>query len=350
MSENVHAVLARKKAVQAQENAAAASAAAEAQAASNHLTSSDSRNRLLSEDLANGNPQDTLPLVGDSEDDDDDDIDILHADHQSTVASNSSFRMQFNPQSGPSTSLLIPASSLSSQPSLGASVVAHLPPRPSTPRGGASGSVSGNASGNTAGQSRPSPGGLFDQQYERLRNLKPNVISIQTDDSIRLSTSSFVPTYDSDFDPKAMHSSNSSSATNPLTHPPVLQQQLHHRHHHSHNNNNNNSNHNIYNNIHQQANPATRTGLQEGQMEDEWRTEQGYEQPRDRLRRALRYYFMSPIDKWYIKGRFPWKLFFQVIKIVIVTIQVILFGSNVTLYKSNNLSQVRDISFESFHN
>nr|XP_027195210.1 mucolipin-3-like [Dermatophagoides pteronyssinus] len=54
----------------------------------------------------------------------------------------------------------------------------------------------------------------------------------------------------------------------------------------------------------------------------------GLQQYRNRLRRRLRYHFMSPIDKWKIKGRFPWKLLLQIIKIILVTTQVILFGNN----------------------
>ena len=72
----------------------------------------------------------------------------------------------------------------------------------------------------------------------------------------------------------------------------------------------------------------------------EWATTDDFTAARDRLRRALRYYFMSPIDKWRIKGRFPWKLLFQIIKIILVTSQLIIFGNNVTDYKSADYSMV----------
>jgi hypothetical protein len=49
-------------------------------------------------------------------------------------------------------------------------------------------------------------------------------------------------------------------------------------------------------------------------------------QSRDRLRRELKFYFMSPINKWRAKGRLPWKLGLQIIKIVFVTIQLLIFG------------------------
>jgi hypothetical protein len=47
---------------------------------------------------------------------------------------------------------------------------------------------------------------------------------------------------------------------------------------------------------------------------------------RDRLRRELKFYFMSPINKWRAKGRLPWKLGLQIIKIVFVTTQLLIFG------------------------
>lgn len=40
------------------------------------------------------------------------------------------------------------------------------------------------------------------------------------------------------------------------------------------------------------------------------------------LRRKLKYFFMSPCDKYHAKGRKPFKLILQLIKIVIVTVQV----------------------------
>jgi hypothetical protein len=41
------------------------------------------------------------------------------------------------------------------------------------------------------------------------------------------------------------------------------------------------------------------------------------------LRAKLRYFFMSPCWKWHLKRQFPWKAWFQFIKIIIVTAQVI---------------------------
>nr|XP_020661459.1 mucolipin-1-like [Pogona vitticeps] len=42
----------------------------------------------------------------------------------------------------------------------------------------------------------------------------------------------------------------------------------------------------------------------------------------EELRRRLKYFFMSPCDKFRAKGRKPFKLVLQVVKILIVTIQV----------------------------
>ena len=42
----------------------------------------------------------------------------------------------------------------------------------------------------------------------------------------------------------------------------------------------------------------------------------------DRLRRKLKYFFMDPCHKWKAKRKFPWKLVLQIIKIILVTIQV----------------------------
>lgn len=46
----------------------------------------------------------------------------------------------------------------------------------------------------------------------------------------------------------------------------------------------------------------------------------------DRLRRRLKYFFMDPCEKWKAKRKFPWKLVLQIVKIVLVTIQLALFG------------------------
>nr|XP_020466676.1 mucolipin-1-like isoform X2 [Monopterus albus] len=57
------------------------------------------------------------------------------------------------------------------------------------------------------------------------------------------------------------------------------------------------------------------------------------------LRRKLKYFFMSPCDKYHAKGRKPYKLVLQLLKIIIVTVQLVLFGlSNqvVVTFKEEN--------------
>ncbi|XP_058717792.1 mucolipin-1 [Poecile atricapillus] len=59
----------------------------------------------------------------------------------------------------------------------------------------------------------------------------------------------------------------------------------------------------------------------------------------EELRRRLKYFFMSPCDKYRARGRRPVKLALQIAKIVLVTVQLILFGlSNqlVVAFKEDN--------------
>lgn len=44
------------------------------------------------------------------------------------------------------------------------------------------------------------------------------------------------------------------------------------------------------------------------------------------LRRKIRYHFMNPLEKWKIKRKYPWKLSLQIIKIILVTVQLVYFG------------------------
>ncbi|XP_043281295.1 mucolipin-3-like [Venturia canescens] len=48
----------------------------------------------------------------------------------------------------------------------------------------------------------------------------------------------------------------------------------------------------------------------------------------NKMRRRLRFFFMNPIEKWQAKRRFPYKFAIQVIKIILVTIQLCLFAHN----------------------
>ncbi|XP_029917356.1 mucolipin-1a isoform X2 [Myripristis murdjan] len=63
------------------------------------------------------------------------------------------------------------------------------------------------------------------------------------------------------------------------------------------------------------------------------------DQEEEALRRKLKYFFMSPCDKYHAKGRKPFKLGLQLLKIVIVTVQLVMFGlSNqvVVTFKEEN--------------
>ncbi|XP_066121055.1 mucolipin-3 [Saccopteryx bilineata] len=59
----------------------------------------------------------------------------------------------------------------------------------------------------------------------------------------------------------------------------------------------------------------------------------------DQMRRKLKFFFMNPCEKFLARGRKPWKLVIQIIKLVMVTIQLVLFGlSNqmVVAFKEDN--------------
>lgn len=43
------------------------------------------------------------------------------------------------------------------------------------------------------------------------------------------------------------------------------------------------------------------------------------------LRRKVKFYFMNPCEKYHARGRKPWKLMLQIVKIAIITIQVVHF-------------------------
>lgn len=58
------------------------------------------------------------------------------------------------------------------------------------------------------------------------------------------------------------------------------------------------------------------------------------------LRRKLKYFFMSPCQKYSTRGRIPWKMMLQILKIVIITVQLVSFGlSNemMVTFKEENL-------------
>ncbi|XP_021111098.1 mucolipin-3 isoform X2 [Heterocephalus glaber] len=59
----------------------------------------------------------------------------------------------------------------------------------------------------------------------------------------------------------------------------------------------------------------------------------------DQMRRKLKFFFMNPCEKFWARGRKPWKFAIQILKIATVTIQLVLFGlSNqmVVAFKEEN--------------
>ncbi|XP_062295235.1 mucolipin-1b isoform X1 [Scomber scombrus] len=69
------------------------------------------------------------------------------------------------------------------------------------------------------------------------------------------------------------------------------------------------------------------------------------------LRRKLKYFFMSPCDKYHAKGRKPFKLVMQLLKIFIVTVQLVLFGlSNqmVVTFKEENTAAFKHLFLKDY--
>lgn len=62
----------------------------------------------------------------------------------------------------------------------------------------------------------------------------------------------------------------------------------------------------------------------------------------DKLRRKLKFYFMGPHEKIIARKRCPWKLFLQIAKVVLVTVQLCLFGYERSLFveyvEKNNIA------------
>uniref|UniRef100_A0A8C1XX98 Mucolipin 1b n=1 Tax=Cyprinus carpio TaxID=7962 RepID=A0A8C1XX98_CYPCA len=70
------------------------------------------------------------------------------------------------------------------------------------------------------------------------------------------------------------------------------------------------------------------------------------------LRRKLKYFFMSPCDKYHAKGRKPFKLALQLLKIIIVTVQLVLFGlSNqmVEAFKEENTDSFKHLFLRDYY-
>ncbi|XP_035254968.1 mucolipin-1 isoform X2 [Anguilla anguilla] len=82
-----------------------------------------------------------------------------------------------------------------------------------------------------------------------------------------------------------------------------------------------------------------------------WAGSKRDEEEEEELRRKLKYYFMSPCDKFHAKGRKPFKLGLQMLKIVIVTAQLVLFGlSNqmVVTFNEENTASFKNIFLKDY--
>ncbi|KAI7810975.1 mucolipin-1a isoform X2 [Triplophysa rosa] len=77
----------------------------------------------------------------------------------------------------------------------------------------------------------------------------------------------------------------------------------------------------------------------------------GADPEEDALRRKLKYFFMSPCQKYQAKGRKPFKLVLQILKIIIVTAQLVLFGlSNemVVTFKEENTASFKHLFLKDY--
>ncbi|XP_062921138.1 mucolipin-3-like isoform X3 [Mobula hypostoma] len=71
----------------------------------------------------------------------------------------------------------------------------------------------------------------------------------------------------------------------------------------------------------------------------------------DHVRRKLKFFFMNPCEKFQARGRKPWKLGVQILKIAMVTLQLVLFGlSNqmVVLFKEENTVAFKNLFIKNY--
>lgn len=69
------------------------------------------------------------------------------------------------------------------------------------------------------------------------------------------------------------------------------------------------------------------------------------------LRDDLKFYFMSPCEKYRARRQLPWKLAVQILKILMITLQLILFGLNnqlVVSYKEENLMAFKNLFLKGY--
>uniref|UniRef100_A0A8C5GKV5 Mucolipin-3-like n=1 Tax=Gouania willdenowi TaxID=441366 RepID=A0A8C5GKV5_GOUWI len=94
--------------------------------------------------------------------------------------------------------------------------------------------------------------------------------------------------------------------------------------------------------------PAHASDHQQEKEEDE---EEDDQNKVEFLRRKIKYFFMNPCEKYHARGRKPWKLILQIVKIGIITIQLVLFGlSNqmVVTFKEQSLTTFRHLFLKDY--
>ena len=72
-----------------------------------------------------------------------------------------------------------------------------------------------------------------------------------------------------------------------------------------------------------------------------------YSSEEEKLKRRLRFFFLNPVEKWVATKRFPFKLFFQIVKIILVTLQVKIL--KITLNNSSNNISICIPSYSCLH-
>lgn len=71
----------------------------------------------------------------------------------------------------------------------------------------------------------------------------------------------------------------------------------------------------------------------------------------ENLRDDLKYYFMSPCEKYRARRHFPWKMGVQILKIIMITTQLVLFGLNnqlVVAYKEENTMTLKNLFLKDY--
>ncbi|RWS31941.1 mucolipin-3-like protein [Leptotrombidium deliense] len=72
---------------------------------------------------------------------------------------------------------------------------------------------------------------------------------------------------------------------------------------------------------------------------------------RDKMRRKIRYAFMNPVEKWKAKGKLPWKMFVQIVKIVIITLQISMYGIQMSrhiTHQGNVITTFRELFLQNW--